>query len=163
MDWALACEPKGCWFDFQSGHMPGLQARSPVGGAWEATTHWCFPSSLSPSLPLCLKINKIKIFNKKANNHSHPLSNELDIYFRGKCISFPMTLTGMGSLHFSALFWIVDIAFLDFEILYNSVMNLFYDLYVIFFNGNINDFSSSLSYLCFVGIWLGDCYLSCPF
>ena len=22
-----------------SGHMPGLQARSPVGDAWEATTH----------------------------------------------------------------------------------------------------------------------------
>ena len=21
------------------GHMPGLQARSPVGGVWEATTH----------------------------------------------------------------------------------------------------------------------------
>ena len=27
-----ACEPKSHWFDFQSGHMPGLQARSPVGG-----------------------------------------------------------------------------------------------------------------------------------
>ena len=22
-----------CWVDFQSGHLPGLQARSPVGGA----------------------------------------------------------------------------------------------------------------------------------
>ena len=32
------------------GHMPGLQARSPVGGAWEATTHWCFSPSLF-SLP----------------------------------------------------------------------------------------------------------------
>ena len=28
------------------GHMPRLQARSLVGGAWEAATHWCF--SLSP-------------------------------------------------------------------------------------------------------------------
>ena len=28
------------------GHMLGLQARSPVGGVWEATTHWCFSPSL---------------------------------------------------------------------------------------------------------------------
>ena len=36
------------------GHMPGLWARSLVGGAREAHTHWGF----SPSLPLSLKINK---------------------------------------------------------------------------------------------------------
>ena len=40
--WVLACEPKGHWFDSQSGHMPGLQARSPVGGTQQATTHWRF-------------------------------------------------------------------------------------------------------------------------
>ena len=57
VDWVPACEPKGCWFDSQSGHMPGLWARSPVGGTWEATMHWCFSPSLSPSLPLSLKIN----------------------------------------------------------------------------------------------------------
>ena len=28
--------------------MPGLRARSPVGGVREATTHWCFSPSLSP-------------------------------------------------------------------------------------------------------------------
>ena len=28
----LVCEPKGCRFDYQSGHMPGLWARSPIGG-----------------------------------------------------------------------------------------------------------------------------------
>ena len=39
MDWVPACEPKGCQFDSQSGHMPGLQARSPAGGAREATNH----------------------------------------------------------------------------------------------------------------------------
>ena len=33
-----ACEPKGGWLDSQSGPMPGLQARSPVGGAREAGT-----------------------------------------------------------------------------------------------------------------------------
>ena len=60
VDWTWACKPKGCWCDSQSGHMPGLQARSPVEGAWEATTHWCFSSSLFPSFPLSLKINKMK-------------------------------------------------------------------------------------------------------
>ena len=48
------------------GHGPGLQARSPVGGMWEATTHWCFSPSLSPSHPLCLKINEILKKKKKA-------------------------------------------------------------------------------------------------
>ena len=52
VDWALACEPKSHQFDSPSGHMPGLWARSPVRGAWEATTHWCFSPSFSPSLPL---------------------------------------------------------------------------------------------------------------
>ena len=65
VDWVPAGEPKGCWFNSQSGHMPGLRARSPVGGAWEATTHWCFSPSLSPSFPLFLKINKI--LKKKEN------------------------------------------------------------------------------------------------
>ena len=39
VDGVRACEPKGRWFDSPSGHTPGLQARSPVGGAREATTH----------------------------------------------------------------------------------------------------------------------------
>ena len=38
------------------GHMPGLQARSPVEGMREATTHSCFSHSLLP-FP-SLKINK---------------------------------------------------------------------------------------------------------
>ena len=56
VDWASACGPKGPWLDSQSGHMPGLQARSLVGGMWEAATHWCFSPSLSPLLTLCLKM-----------------------------------------------------------------------------------------------------------
>ena len=32
VDRKMACELKGLQFDSQSGHMPGLQARSPVGG-----------------------------------------------------------------------------------------------------------------------------------
>ena len=64
VDWVLACESKGWQFDSQSGHMPGWQARSPVGGVQEATNrcislaHRCFSPSLSPSLPLSLKIHK---------------------------------------------------------------------------------------------------------
>ena len=50
VDWVSACEAKGHWFNSQSEHMPGLQARSPVGGLWEETTCWCF--SLFPYLPL---------------------------------------------------------------------------------------------------------------
>ena len=39
VDGAPACKPKGHRFDSHSGHMPGLWARSPVGGAQEATIH----------------------------------------------------------------------------------------------------------------------------
>ena len=60
VNWAPACEPKDCRFSSQSGHMPGLWARSPVGGAQEATTHWCFPFS-SPSPLINKKCNKISL------------------------------------------------------------------------------------------------------
>ena len=56
--WALSCKAKGCHFYSWSGHMPGLWVRSQ-----EATDgcllHQYFSPSLSPSLPLSLKINKI--------------------------------------------------------------------------------------------------------
>ena len=32
VDWASACKLKGYWLGSLSGHMPGLQAWSPVGG-----------------------------------------------------------------------------------------------------------------------------------
>ena len=54
VDWVLAC----CQLDFQSRHMSGLRTRSPGGGHRETTSHWCFFPSLSPSLLLCIKINK---------------------------------------------------------------------------------------------------------
>ena len=50
VDWVLARDPKGLQFNSQSGHMPGLQARSPVGGVWEATNQ-CL-SHVDVSLPL---------------------------------------------------------------------------------------------------------------
>ena len=56
VDWVPACKPKGHQFYSWSGHMPGLQARSPVEGVWEATTHWCI--SLSFSFPSPLSKNK---------------------------------------------------------------------------------------------------------
>ena len=73
VDWVLACEPKGYWFDSQSGHMPGLQARSPFGGMQE-TINWCISCmlmflSLSISLPSPLpksrEIKSFKIRRKK--------------------------------------------------------------------------------------------------
>ena len=50
VDWVPACEPKGHQFDSQSGHTPGLQARSPVGDTQEETISLMF-LSLSSSLP----------------------------------------------------------------------------------------------------------------
>ena len=66
VNWVPACETKGHWFNSWSGHMPWLWARSPAECTPEATTHWCFSPSFSPSLPLCLKINKYNLFLKKA-------------------------------------------------------------------------------------------------
>ena len=51
VDWVPACEPKGCQFDFQSGHMPRLWAMSPVGGVKEVTLMLPFLPPF-PSLPL---------------------------------------------------------------------------------------------------------------
>ena len=55
---SLSLWTEGSLVDSQSGHMPGLPARSPVGGVQEAKGRYLshFPS---PSLPLSLKINKI--------------------------------------------------------------------------------------------------------
>ena len=64
--WSSSHKLKGCWFDSQSGHMPGLQARSLVGGVQEATNQ-CFSFilmflSLFFFLPSPLKINKYNRF-----------------------------------------------------------------------------------------------------
>ena len=64
VDWALACERKGCQFDSRSGHMPGLLARSLVQDVWEATKR-CF-SHIGVPLPFS-RINKI--FFKKMKSH----------------------------------------------------------------------------------------------
>ena len=63
VDPAPAWKPKGHQFDSRLGHTPGLQARSPAGGASEATTHWCFSPSFS--LPSPLPINKYILKKKK--------------------------------------------------------------------------------------------------
>ena len=57
VDWALVWEPKGHWFDSQSGHMPGLQAKSSV---WELMrgNHTLMFLSLSFSLLSPLSKNK---------------------------------------------------------------------------------------------------------
>ena len=88
VDWASACEPKGHRFDSWSGHMPGLWARSPVGGA---RGNQCFSPCLSPSFPLSLKINKILKKKKRSfswicvESSCPRLERETDAY-REKCI-----------------------------------------------------------------------------
>ena len=54
VDWKPACEPKGHWFNSQSGHKPNLQARSLVGGVWVAS-NWCF-SHIGVSLSLLISL-----------------------------------------------------------------------------------------------------------
>ena len=59
---ASSYTPKGCGLNPQSGHMPGLQARSPVGGVQEATDQ-CFSLTsmfLSLSFPLSSPLTKNK-------------------------------------------------------------------------------------------------------
>ena len=60
VDWVLACEPKGRWFNSQSGTFMGFGP-----GPWLGTgerqlinvslPHWCFSLSLSSFLPCFLK------------------------------------------------------------------------------------------------------------
>ena len=81
----MGCEPKGHWFDSQSGHRPGSRARSPVEDTWKAITHWCFSPSLSPSLPFSLKINKTfkrgQFIKKKKKNSCN---ENLEFWQKGK-------------------------------------------------------------------------------
>ena len=93
-----ACKLKGCWFDSQSGHMPGLWARSLVGVERQpidvSLAHWCFSASLSPSPPFSLKLIN-KIFFKKVPGTNHvsnlfrlaPLCILADGCIQGDCIS----------------------------------------------------------------------------
>ena len=53
LGWASSCKPKVRWFNFPSGHMPGLW-QGPQFGHMQVAANGCF----SPSLPLSLKINK---------------------------------------------------------------------------------------------------------
>ena len=84
VDWGPAWEPKGHWFNSQSGHMPGLHTRSPVWGAQEATTHWHFSPSLSPSLPPVKKINEIFLKNGRKGRQIM-LPNGLSLYLYHWC------------------------------------------------------------------------------
>ena len=63
---SAACKLKGRQLDSQSGHIPGLLARSPVGGVREATDQWIF-LYFPPSLPLSV------LKKKKANGTDYRL------------------------------------------------------------------------------------------
>ena len=58
MDWALACELKGHWFDSGSGHMPGLQVGSLHLAQWgrARSNQLIFLSHITVSLPLFLPL-----------------------------------------------------------------------------------------------------------
>ena len=53
VDWTLSHKAKGCWFDPQSGHMPGLWVQSPVGVCM-ISNQSVFMSHTNVSLPLFL-------------------------------------------------------------------------------------------------------------
>ena len=72
VDWVPACEPKCHWFNSQSGHMHGLQSRSPVWGLLEAIDQ-CISCtlmflSLSPFLPFSEKKKMLYIWNHMVHN-----------------------------------------------------------------------------------------------
>ena len=52
VSWTSSHKPKGPQFGSQSGHIPGLRAKFPVGGVQEATN--LFLSHIDVSLPLFL-------------------------------------------------------------------------------------------------------------
>ena len=64
--WVSSPKAKGCGFDSWSGHAPGLQVQSWVGTM--------FLSSVSPALPLSLKVNKWKIKEEVQWNSIQPLN-----------------------------------------------------------------------------------------
>ena len=71
MGWASSHTPEGHRFDSRSGHMPRLQFNFWMGHSREkqpidiSPVHQSFCTSLSPSLPVSLKIKINKIFFKK--------------------------------------------------------------------------------------------------
>ena len=75
---SASCKPKGR-FNSQSGHMPGLQAKSPVpsGGPHERQPHIDVSLPLSPTLPLCPKIHKS---NFKKSKYKYLLVSIRNLY-----------------------------------------------------------------------------------
>ena len=65
----------------------GCRARSLGGGAWEATTHWCFSPSLSPSPPFYLKLNKN--LKKKTQNPVPNLNWKKVLFLSAIILFFP--------------------------------------------------------------------------
>ena len=69
MGWASSCKLKGCWFESPQGTCLGYMTGPQLGACKRqpidvSLTQQCFTPSLSPSLPLSLKINKYNVFKK---------------------------------------------------------------------------------------------------
>ena len=69
------------WFPVRAHAWVVGQVPSAGWGAQEATTHWCFSPSLSSSITLCLKINKIFERKKYFLSKLLSLSWESKFYF----------------------------------------------------------------------------------
>ena len=65
------------------GHVPGLWARSPVGGVQEATSQ-CLSPSLSPCLPISLKINNKNLLKKENMGWTWPHDCTSRHYFKAR-------------------------------------------------------------------------------
>ena len=99
--WVSSRKPKGGGFDSQSGHMPGLQAPSPVGGTCKrqlidvSLSHQCFSPPLSPSLSISLEsIKKRENLKKRTGTGCH-------IWL---CVLCTTQLQG-HHLHYSCIEW----------------------------------------------------------
>ena len=102
-----ACEPKGHWFNSWSGQVPGLQARSPLGGVWEETSHSISHISMFlslffslPSSPSKKWINKMlkKIF-LKGYIHQNILNGDLGKAHLKNILKYNKTLMCKLILH----------------------------------------------------------------
>ena len=83
--WRSSHRPKGCRFNSQSGHKPGLRARSPPGACmWEATDQ-CL-SYINVFLPLFLPpfCSKNKIFNNDNQKKDWSDQNLTDLWYTTK-------------------------------------------------------------------------------
>ena len=85
----------GCWFNSRSGHIPGWWPPSRLGRMWEANDQCSHTDvlspSVSPSLPLSLKVNKSNLQQKNTVVFIYTIpfaSKLLTQIFTNSCVPF---------------------------------------------------------------------------